>query len=156
MATIQIRVVSPSVTGIEHRKIEPIIKHLSDCKKNQSRWPNQINRSERNTKPYKSCIKEFREDSKIFIDNLIVTHNSSDLNKHTAKEDYIEYTLLLDAANATLQSETLWRNCVRCHNRKRWCKKTVKNVQNVCDDRCIKHGSDFSSVCDAGHTVQLN
>ena len=29
-------------------------------------------------------------------------------------------------------------------------------MQNVCDDRCIKHGSEFSCVCDAGHTVQLN
>ena len=32
----------------------------------------------------------------------------------------------------------------------------VKNRQkgaNVCDGGCIKHGSDFSYVCDAGHTV---
>ena len=29
-------------------------------------------------------------------------------------------------------------------------------MQNVCDGGCIKHGSDFSFVCDAGHTVQLN
>ena len=33
----------------------------------------------------------------------------------------------------------------------------VKNpsikLQNVCDDGCIKHGSDFSCMCDAGHTV---
>ena len=35
-------------------------------------------------------------------------------------------------------------------------KKPSKKVQNVCDDRCIKHGSEFSCVCDAGHTVQLN
>ena len=72
MAKIQICVMSPSVTGIEHRKIEPITKHLSHCKKNQSSWPNQIKKSERNTKLYKSCIKEFREDSIIFIDNLII------------------------------------------------------------------------------------
>ena len=26
-------------------------------------------------------------------------------------------------------------------------------MQNVCDGGCIKHGSDFSCVCDAGHTV---
>ena len=31
-----------------------------------------------------------------------------------------------------------------------------KKVENVCDDRCIKHGSDFTCLCDAGHTVQLN
>ena len=31
--------------------------------------------------------------------------------------------------------------------------KTVKKVQNVCDHGCIKHGSDFSCVCEAGHTV---
>ena len=35
-------------------------------------------------------------------------------------------------------------------------KKSSKKVQNVCDGGCIKHGSDFSCVCDAGHTVQSN
>ena len=35
-------------------------------------------------------------------------------------------------------------------------KKPSKKVQNVCDDGCIKHGSGFSCVCDAGHMVQLN
>ena len=35
-------------------------------------------------------------------------------------------------------------------------KKPSKKVQNVCDDRCIKHGSEFSCVCDAGHTVHWN
>ena len=29
-------------------------------------------------------------------------------------------------------------------------------MQNVCDGGCIKHDSDFSCVCDAGHTVLLN
>ena len=32
-------------------------------------------------------------------------------------------------------------------------KKPSKKVQNVCDGGAIKHGSDFSCVCDAGHTV---
>ena len=32
-------------------------------------------------------------------------------------------------------------------------KNSSKKMQNICDDRCIKHGSDFSYVCDAGHTV---
>ena len=35
-------------------------------------------------------------------------------------------------------------------------KTPSKKVQNICDGGCIKHGSDFSCVCDAGHTVQLN
>ena len=35
-------------------------------------------------------------------------------------------------------------------------KKPSKKVQKVCDDGAIKHGSDFSCVCDAGHTVQSN
>ena len=64
--------------------------------------------------------------------------------------------LLQDAADATLRSETLRRNCVQCHNRKQWCKRTIKKVQNVCDDGCIKHGLDFSCVCDEGHTVQFS
>ena len=29
-------------------------------------------------------------------------------------------------------------------------------MQNVCDGECIKHGSDFSCVCDARHTVDLD
>ena len=32
-------------------------------------------------------------------------------------------------------------------------KEPSKKVQNVCDGGAIKHGSDFSYVCDAGHTV---
>ena len=30
--------------------------------------------------------------------------------------------------------------------------KNRQKVQNVYDDGCIKHGSDFSCVCDEGHT----
>ena len=29
-------------------------------------------------------------------------------------------------------------------------------MQNICDGGYNKHGSDFSCVCDAGHTVQFN
>ena len=29
-------------------------------------------------------------------------------------------------------------------------------MQNICDGGAIKHGSDFSCVCDPGHTVQSN
>ena len=29
-------------------------------------------------------------------------------------------------------------------------------MQNVCDAGAVKHGSDFSCVCDVGHTVQFN
>ena len=32
-------------------------------------------------------------------------------------------------------------------------KNPSKKVQNVCDGGRIKHGSDFSCVCDVGHTV---
>ena len=34
-------------------------------------------------------------------------------------------------------------------------KNPSKKVQNVCDDRCIKHGSNFSCMCDARPTVQF-
>ena len=34
--------------------------------------------------------------------------------------------------------------------------KPSKKVENVCNDRCIKHDSEFSCVSDARHTVQLN
>ena len=33
--------------------------------------------------------------------------------------------------------------------------KNRQKVQNVCDGGAIKHGSDFSCVCDPGHTVDL-
>ena len=32
-------------------------------------------------------------------------------------------------------------------------KTPSKKVQNICDDGCIKHGLDFSCVCEARHTV---
>ena len=35
-------------------------------------------------------------------------------------------------------------------------KEPSKKVQNVCHGGAIKHGSDFSCVCIAGHTVQSN
>ena len=35
---------------IERRKIEPITKHLSHCKKNQYSWQNQVDRLEKNKK----------------------------------------------------------------------------------------------------------
>ena len=66
------------------------------------------------------------------------------------------HTLLQDAANVTLRSETLRRNCVRCHNRKRWCKNSEKGcktfamtyasntVQNLV--ACVIEGIQFSSV----------
>jgi hypothetical protein len=34
-------------------------------------------------------------------------------------------------------------------------KKPLKKMQNICDDRCIKHGSEFSCMWDEGHTVQF-
>ena len=68
--------------------------------------------------------------------------------------DYIAILpLLQDATNATLRSETLWRNCVWCINHKRGCKKPSKKVQTICGGGCIKNGSYFSCVCDAGYTV---
>ena len=63
---------SPIVTGKGHRKIEPITKHLLHCKIDQSCGPNQINRSERNTKLSKHAYKNLEETQIIFIDNLII------------------------------------------------------------------------------------
>ena len=67
--------------------------------------------------------------------------------QHTPSETPVEHfynhpvtSLLQDAANATLWSKTLRRNCVQCHNRKRWCKIIVKKVQNFCDGGCVKYG----------------
>ena len=52
-------------------------------------------------------------------------------------------SLLQDAANATLWLETLRRNCVRCNNRKRWCKRTHQK-------RCKTF-----AMMDASNTVQI-
>ena len=68
----------------------------------------------------------------------------------------IEATLLQDAANATLRSETLRETVCDAIIANGGVKNPSKKVQNVCDGGCIKHGSDFSCVCDAGHTVQFN
>ena len=35
-------------------------------------------------------------------------------------------------------------------------KNPPKKMQNICDEGYIKHGSDFSWLCDAGHTGQFN
>jgi len=58
--------------------------------------------------------------------------------KHAPKDT----SLLQDAAKVTLRSETLRRNCVRCNNHKRWCKKTRK--------RC-----KLFAMEDASNTVQI-
>ena len=51
-------------------------------------------------------------------------------------------SLLRDAANATLWSETLWRNYVRCINRKQWCKKLSKRCKTF-------------AMTDGSNTVQI-
>ena len=65
-------------------------------------------------------------------------------------------SLLQDAANVTLRSETLRETMCDAIIANGGVKKPSKKVQNVCDHGCRKHGSDFSCVCDAGHTVQFN
>ena len=52
-----------------------------------------------------------------------------------------EGALLQDGPNATLRSETLQRNCERCHNRKWWCKRTVKKGAKHL--RCRMHQTRF-------------
>ena len=85
-----IHVGSPSVTRIEHRKIEPKAKNFSHCKKNQSSWPNQIDSSKRLAKISNHAYKNLENIQIIFIVSWSEIHNSSDLGKHTAKEYYIE------------------------------------------------------------------
>ena len=68
----------------------------------------------------------------------------------------VMHSLLQDAANATLRSETLRRNCVRCHNRKRWCKKRLKRCKTFAMEdasntvqilvACAMQGIRFSSI----------
>ena len=48
---------APAVTWKGDHKIEPKAKRFSHCKKNQSSRPNQIDRSERNTKLSQSLKK---------------------------------------------------------------------------------------------------
>ena len=66
-----IHVGSPSVTRIEHHKIEPKAKHFSHCKKNQSSWPNQIDSSKGLAKISHHAYKNSEEIQIIFIDKLI-------------------------------------------------------------------------------------
>src|SRR3989337_80046 len=74
---------------VKSRKIEPKTKHLSHCKKNQSSWPNQTDNSKRNTKILNHAYKNSEKIQIIFIDKLIINPQFIDLDKHTAKEDYI-------------------------------------------------------------------
>ena len=61
---------APTITGKEHRKIEPKAKHFSHCKKDQSSRPNQTDNSKRLAKIKKSYIKNSKEIQMLFIDNL--------------------------------------------------------------------------------------
>ena len=91
MATIHTCLASPTITGKGHRKIERKAKHFSHCKKKQSSWPNQMDSSKRLAKISNHAYKNSEEIQILFIDKLDhKTHNSSDLDKHTAKEVYIE------------------------------------------------------------------
>ena len=65
---------APAVTVKGHHKSEPKAKHFSHCKKDQSSRPNQTDNSKRLAK----------------ITNLIINPQFIGLNKHAAKEDYIE------------------------------------------------------------------
>ena len=74
---------------VKSRKIEPKAKHLSHCKKNQSSWPNQTDNSKRNTKISNHAYENSEKIQIIFIDKLIINPQFIDLDKHTAKEEYI-------------------------------------------------------------------
>ena len=91
MAAIQYNtcLAAPTVTGKGHRKIEPKAKHFSRCKKNQSSWPNQTDNSKINTKISNHAYKNSEKIQIIFVDNPFINPQFIDLNKHTAKEDYI-------------------------------------------------------------------
>ena len=67
-----IRVDSPSVTRIKNRKIEPKAKHFSHCKKNQSSWPNQIDRSKRLAKLSNHAYKNSKKIQIILVAKLII------------------------------------------------------------------------------------
>ena len=68
---------------------------------------------------------------------------------------HILLTLLQDATNATLRSETLRETVCDAIIANGGVKEPSKKMQNICDGGVIKHGSDFSCVCDAGHTIQF-
>ena len=65
-----IRVVSPSVTGIEHRMTEPKAKHFYHCKKDQSSRPNQIDNLKIHPKISNHAYKNSEKNQILFIDNL--------------------------------------------------------------------------------------
>ena len=90
MANNSIRVSLPLLCRwVKSHKIEPKAKHFSHCKKNQSIWPNQIDSLKRLAKISNHAYKNSEKIQIIFIDKMIINHNSLDLVKHTAKEYYI-------------------------------------------------------------------
>ena len=68
----------------------PLPGTSSHCKTNRSSWPNKTEISE---KKYEATSNHAYKNSGkiqiIIIDKLIIIHNSSDLDKHIAKEYYI-------------------------------------------------------------------
>ena len=64
--------VSPSITRIKQRKIDPKAKHFSHSKKDQSSWPNQIDSLKRLAKISNHAYKNSEEIQIIFIDKLII------------------------------------------------------------------------------------
>ena len=89
----------PSITGIEHRKIEPKAKHFSHCKKDQSSRPNQTDNSKRLAKISNHAYKNSEKIQIIFIDKLIInpqfigswqTHRKKVLHRIDLQEHGIE------------------------------------------------------------------
>ena len=100
-----IRVVSPTVTGIEHRKIEPKAKHFSHGKKDRSSRPNRTDNSKRLakiTQSYKRIRRRFNYYPQI---NLIINPQFIESRQTHAKRDYIKQISTREGENIVLRSK---------------------------------------------------
>ena len=90
---------------IYHFKIEPITKHLSHCKINQSSWQTkQID--QREIQSYKNhAYNNLEKTQIIFIDKLIINPQFIGSQQTHRKKDYIEQISLKTEENLALRSK---------------------------------------------------
>ena len=88
MATIQYVSCNPLCHWVRTPQIEPKAKHFSHGKKDQSSRPNQTDNSKRLAKITQSYIKEFREDSNLFIDKLDHKPTIHRISTNTPKKEF--------------------------------------------------------------------
>ena len=105
MATNIICVVSLSVTGIEHRKIDPKAKHFSHCKKDQSSRPNQTDNLKRLAKISNCKQKNSEKNQIILIDNQVHKPTIHRISANTPQKELHRIDLQEDRGELCIENQ---------------------------------------------------